>query len=411
MASNTSARNLALDVLIKIDKDDSYSNLAIAGALKGVNLSNADKAFFTALVYGTVERKITLDYNLSIYLNRPLKKLNPVVLNAMRMGAYQVLFMEKVPDMAAINETVILVKKRASYASGVTNAVLRKISLNGLVLPDEDDDNYLSVKYSCPRWLSDMWTKSYGYENAVGIMEHSLGPQKTYIRVNTLKNNAVENPCVELKMNGAVDESEEYKKGLFHVEDRSSQMCCEALGAKPGETVFDMCAAPGGKSFTIAEMMNNEGIIKSFDLHQHRVELIKSGANRLGITIIEAEVSDAEKYNSEIGMADRVLCDVPCSGLGIVGRKPEIRYKTATIIDYLPSLQYNIMVNSSKYLKNGGTLVYSTCALNPKENEEVVSKFLNEHSDFEILTMKTVMPHVYDCDGFFYAVLKKGDNN
>lgn len=416
MSDNHNARNLALDTLIKIEKDDSYSNLAIAGALKESTLSNADKAFFTALVYGTIERKITLDYNLGVYLKQPIKKLNPVVLCAMRLGAYQVLFMEKIPDMAAINETVMLVKRRAPYATGVTNAVLRKISLNGLCLPDENGEDYLSVKYSCPKWLVEMWTESYGKENAIGIMEHSLGPQKTYIRMNTLEINPREygvsvSPCIEYSFSDAVDKSEDYRAGMFHVQDKSSQMCCEALGAKPGETVFDMCAAPGGKSFTVAEMMENKGLVKSFDLHEHRVELIRSGAKRLGIDIIDAQVADAQKYDESLGLADRILCDVPCSGLGIIGRKPEIRYKTATIIDYLPPLQYNILVNSSKYLKDGGTLVYSTCALNPKENEEVVSKFLDEHKDFKLSTMTTVMPHVYDCDGFFYAVIKKGDCN
>lgn len=415
--SNENARNLALDILIRIEKDNSYSNLAIDGALKEApSLSNADKAFFTALVYGTVERKITLDYNLELYLKEPLKKLNPVVLCALRLGAYQILFMEKIPDTAAINETVSLVKRRAGYASGLTNAVLRKVSVNGLRLPDADDESYLSVKYSFPEWLVKMWINAYGENDAVGIMEHSLGPQKTYIRMNTLEIDLNENglslsPCAEYSFSGALEDSADYNAGMFHVQDKSSQMCCEALGAMAGETVFDMCAAPGGKSFTMAEMMDNKGVIKAFDLHEHRVELIKDGAARLGIDIIEARVSDAEKYDESLGLADRILCDVPCSGLGIVGRKPEIRYKTATNIDYLPSLQYNILVNSSKYLRAGGTLVYSTCALNPKENEEVVSRFLDEHRDFELKTIKTVLPHVYDCDGFFYAVLKKGDRN
>ena len=208
--SNENARNLALDVLIRIEKDDSYSNLAIDGALKEApSLSNADKAFFTALVYGTVERKITLDYNLELYLKEPLKKLNPVVLCALRLGAYQILFMEKIPDTAAINETVNLVKRRAGYASGLTNAVLRKVSANGLRLPDADDESYLSVKYSFPEWLVKMWINAYGEDDAVGIMEHSLGPQKTYIRMNTLEIDLNENglslsPCAEYSFSGAL---------------------------------------------------------------------------------------------------------------------------------------------------------------------------------------------------------------
>ncbi len=418
---------------MKIEKDKSYSNIAIAGALKDAGLQNADKALFTAIVYGTIERMITLDYNLALYLKQPLKKLKPQVLSILRMGAYQVLFMDKIPDRAAINESVNLTKSNgAGFASGLVNAVLRKVSANGLKLPEigenptEDERNaFYSVKYSCPRELVKLFWDSYGEENAVGIMEHSLGAQPVTVRVNTTRctvEKLVERFALEgvtakphksvsnalcLENVGSIEGLDTYKEGLFHVQDASSQMCCAALGVKPGDTVFDVCAAPGGKSFTLAELMENEGVLRAFDLYEHRVKLISSGAKRLGLDIVDAQVGNAEEYNGDLGLADRVLCDVPCAGLGIIGRKPEIRYKSLENIDNLPCLQYNILTTASRYLRVNGTLVYSTCSLNPAENDEVVSKFVNEHPEFELISTETVMPHLNDSDGFFIAVLTR----
>ncbi len=419
--------------MLKIEKDKAFSNLIVDSALNNNDLPGADRAFFTALVYGTTERLITLDYNLSLYLKQPLKKLKPQVLIILRMGAYQILFMDKIPDRAAINESVNLTKSNgAGFASGLVNAVLRKVSANGLKLPEigenptEDERSaFYSVKYSCPRELVKLFCDSYGEENAVGIMEHSLGAQPVTVRVNTTRCTAeklVERFALEgvtakphksvlnalcLENVGSIEGLDTYKEGLFHVQDASSQMCCAALGVKPGDTVFDVCAAPGGKSFTLAELMENEGVLRAFDLHEHRVRLISSGAKRLGLDVVDAQVGNAEEYNAELGSADRVLCDVPCAGLGIIGRKPEIRYKSLENIDILPRMQYNILTTASRYLRVNGTLVYSTCSLNPAENDEVVSKFVNEHPEFELISTKTVMPHLNDSDGFFIAVLTR----
>lgn len=421
---------------MKIERDKSYSNIAVAGALKNIDLQNADKALFTAIVYGTIERMITIDYNLEQYLKQPLRKLKPQVLCILRMGAYQILFMDKIPDRAAINESVNLTKTNgAGFASGLCNAVLRKISANGLKLPkagnnpnepsEEDKLFFYSVKYSCPKELVKLFVDSYGEENAVGIMEHSLGAQPVTVRVNTTRCTAAalaERLSLEgvtakphksvanalcLENIGSIEALDSYKEGLFHVQDASSQMCCEALGVKPGDTVFDVCAAPGGKSFTLAELMEDDGILRAFDLHEHRVKLISSGAKRLGLRIVDAQVGNAEVYNANLGLADRVLCDVPCAGLGIIGRKPEIRYKALENIDNLPLMQYNILTTASRYLKVNGTLVYSTCSLNPAENDEVVLKFTDENTDFKLVSMKTVMPHLNDSDGFFFAVLTR----
>ncbi len=385
-----SARELSFETLLKIEKDNSYSNLSIAGVLKDNNLEDADKAFFTALVYGVVERKITLDYNIGLYLKQPIKKLKTEALIILRLGAYQLLFMDKIPSHAAINESVNLAKKKVNFASGLINAVLRKIDQNGLKLPEDD----LEVKYSCPQELIDLFINAYGMEKAIGILEHANGPQKMYARD---------------KEKGLVELTELKINNNQHIQDKASQLCCEAIGAQPGETIFDMCAAPGGKSFTIAEIMQNKGRIVAFDLYPQRVELIEQGAGRLGIDIIDARVGDASIFDENLGLADRVLCDVPCAGLGDIGRKPEIRYKSIKDIEKLPPLQYNILVNSARYLKVYGTLVYSTCSLNPKENEEVVKRFLDAHDDFELVEQRTIFPQEEDCDGFFYSVMKKNE--
>ncbi|MDO5448350.1 MAG: transcription antitermination factor NusB [Clostridia bacterium] len=393
-----SARELAFETLLKIEKDNSYSNLSIAGVLKDNDLEDADKAFFTALVYGVIERKITLDYNISLYLKQPIKKLKPEALIILREGAYQLLFMDKIPSHAAINESVNLAKKRVNFASGLINAVLRRIDENKLKLPPEESDNYLEVKYSCPTDLINLFTGAYGIEKTIGILEHANGPQKIYARDK-------EKGLIEIKDLNEITN----KQTTMHIQDKASQLCCEALAPQPGETIFDMCAAPGGKSFTIAELMQNEGEIKAFDLYPQRVKLIEDGAQKLNITIINAQVGDASKYDESLGLADRVLCDVPCAGLGDIGRKPEIRYKSIKDIEKLPPLQYNILVNSARYLKVYGTLVYSTCSLNPLENEEVVKRFLDAHDDFELVEQRTIFPQEEDCDGFFYSVMKKNE--
>lgn len=442
MGSKNSSRQKAFEILLKIYNSNAYSNLTLDTYLKNSDTDVRDKAFISALVYGVCERQLTLDYNLSKYLKQPIKKLKPEVLIAMRIGAYQLLFMDKVPASAAINESVNLAKfNRASYASGLVNAVLRNVSKNGILLPKENGDNYLSVKYSCPSWLIDMWTNAYGKENTEKILQMSVGEVPVYIRVNTLKTDAdklisllaEENVTAQkcdmlpnilvLKKQGSVESLNAFKDGLFHVQDFSSQLCCSLLDAKEGDSVLDVCSAPGGKAFTISEYMNNVGSVTACDIYSQRVKLINDGAERLGIDIITTAVSDATCYNENFELYDKVLCDVPCSGLGIIRRKPEIKYKSVEDIDKLHNLQYSILCITARYVKNGGRLVYSTCSLNPDENTEVVTKFLNNNKDFEITYiqdiekfgivengMLTVMPFKNDSDGFFVAVLtRKGE--
>ena len=433
------ARQAAFKILLKID-GGAFSNLTLDAALKKESFSRCDAAFVAALVYTVTERCLTIDYNLSLYLKQPIKRLAPQALAALRLGCAQIFFMDKVPVSAAVNESVKLVRKNGCpHAAGVVNAVLRRAAENGLRLPDENDKSYQSIKYSCPQWLVNLWTDSYGSENAKGIMSASLGAPENVVRVNTLRTapdeliDELENEGVKaerhkivkyaliLEKAGAVGSLEAYKKGLFHVQDTASQLCCEALGARGGETVLDLCSAPGGKAFTLAQIMKNSGRIFAFDIHEKRLGLIRDGAKRLGIENITAAAGDAGIYDETVPLADRILCDVPCSGLGVIGRKPEIRYKTPQDIDKLPELQYFILSAAGRYLKKGGTLVYSTCSLNPAENGEVCRRFLSENSDFyEVSALSehqrcgrdgfiTLLPHISRCDGFFIAVMKKAD--
>lgn len=441
-----SARQVAFEALLKVHRDGAYSNLAVDSLLKeNDQLDDRDKAFVSNIVYGTIDRLILIDYNLSLYLNQPVRKLKPELHTILRMGTYQLLFMDRVPSRAAVNESVNLAKvNKSSFAASLVNAVLRRVADNGLRLPEksETDPDYLAIKYSCPEWLISLWINSYGFDNAVALAEKALEAPPVVVRANTTKISVdeliwklaeegvvsektdVAKDALILSNTGSVDELNAYKEGLFHAQDLASQLCCEALAPQEGETIFDLCSAPGGKAFTIAEKMNNTGVVRAFDIYQSRVELIKSGANRLGLTNVYSYLSDAAIFNENYGIADRVLCDVPCSGLGIIRRKPEIRFKKNADIDNLPDIQYRILCNATKYLKQGGRLVYSTCTLNPAENSEVCDRFLVEHPDFikvDVLPevkrysaddkYLTLMPHINSTDGFFIAVFEKNGGN
>lgn len=412
-------RFLAYKILNKIERDKAYSNITVDAVLNENEATSAP--FVCALVYGVLERKITIDYILSKFLTQPIKKLNPQVLTLLRMGVYQIKYMDKVPGSAAVNESVKLSKKvKCAFASGLINSVLRKVSTTEVSLPETDNKIYdLSIKYSCPEQLVEHYVNDYGYIDAEKILESSIGSVSTFIRVNNLKistdelisqleNEDVISKKIENRENsleiisGAVFKTECYKKGYFHAQDLASQTCIDFLNPQENEVVFDLCAAPGGKSFTIAEKMNNKGNVFSFDLYEHKIKLINDGAKRLGITIIDAQIGDASVFNSDLPKADKVLCDVPCGGLGVIRRKPEIKYKDFSFIDKLCDLQYNILNNASLYLKEKGVLVYSTCSLSKSENEDVCNRFLNEHNNFKLESMVTLIPHK-DSDGFFFA--------
>lgn len=407
-------RLIAFETLYSIFYDGSYSNIALDKALSAID---KDKAFISALVYGVTERKITLDYFIDKYING---KIKPKVRIALWIGAYQLLFMEKVPSSAAINESVNLAKQVGQdYYSKLINAVLHKID-NDRKIPDD-----LSVKYSVPHNLINMWIKQYG-EDEVKAFLPCINDKPPLFAIANKKFVNSDELLYELECSNVVGEAYDdfviiengvdltktkaFKNGLFYIEDLSSYNCAKALNAKENDIVLDMCSAPGGKAFTISQSMNNNGKLYCFDMYEHRLKLINDGAKRLDIVNISASVNDATKYNDNIPKADKILCDVPCSGFGIIRRKPEIRYKELDSVKDLPQIQYSILETSSKYLKSGGNIIYSTCTLNKKENEKVVAKFLESYNNFEILEEKTVFPTPFGGDGFYYALMRKNND-
>lgn len=440
-------RNIAFNILMKIEQDKAYSNIAINNAIKENKLSGLDSSFLSALVHGVLERKITLDYIIKQYSKIPLRKIEIKTKVILRLGIFQLVFMDKVPESAAANESVKLAKKHGLLkSSGFINGILRNITRaqTKYVLPDKSDILlYYSVKYSVPETLAELWIDSYGEENAEKLLGSLCGRPKICARVNTLKTDKAslisefasesvkvsEVPFLEnaliLSDTGSVERLSAYRAGKFHIQDLSSQLCVDYLSPNQREIVLDICAAPGGKSFTAAEYMGDRGKIFSCDLYDHKLKLIGDGAKRLGINSIVTLKRDAETAEISLPLADKILCDVPCSGLGILSRKPEIRYKDNLITDELPNLQYKILCNSAKYLANGGRLVYSTCTLNPAENNDNARRFLDEHPDFYGINLKlpegvsrafdennyelTLMPHTAHTDGFYIAVFgKKG---
>ena len=385
-------------------------------------MNNEGKAFVSALVYGVLDRKITLDFVLSKFMKTPIKKTAPFTLCVLRTALYQIMFMDKVPESAAVNEAVKLIKKsKENRNAGFVNAVLRSVLRTENLIPQGESIKDLSLRFSAPEWIVESFVCDYGKETAIKLLEESLKFAPVTLRVNTLKTNTDE---LKEKLGTKSDDTvflnslilekgfdlannELYKQGLFHVQDLASQKAISVLCPKPNERVLDICAAPGGKTFTMAELMENNGEIIACDLYEHRVGLIDDGAKRLGINIIKPIVSDAEIFNEALGEFDVVLCDVPCSGLGVIRRKPDIKYKTENDFTELCEIQYKILCNAVKYLKSGGKILYSTCTLRRAENEDIVNRFLNEHNCFKKVTEKTLMPHIDKTDGFYYALLEK----
>lgn len=433
------SRKTVLKLLTKLDSNSSYSNILLDEALKRSDFDIQEKKFASALFYGVLERRITLDRLIVQYLKKPGYKLSVEVRNILRMGFYQLLYMDSVPDSAAVDECVKLAKKnRNPSVSDFVNGMLREFIRNDKKLPQvSSEQEKLSVQYSCPEWLVDKWLSEYGKQMTLSLLETSVGQAPVTVKANTLKMSVDEiisvlqsdgfgceikgcvPDCLKICGGGSIEGSRAYRNGLVHVQDISSQICCSVLEPESGNTVLDMCSAPGGKAFTIAQLMKNQGVLRAYDLHENRVKLIRSGAQRLGLGIIQAAANDAKTYNENIPAADKILCDVPCSGLGVIRRKPEIKYKNPEDFERLPEIQYDILDISSKYLKPGGILVYSTCTCSRAENDEVVRRFLYEHSDFEPCALGkcakgfeneykvTITPEKFDSDGFFIAKLKK----
>ncbi len=421
-----SVRETALTVLNKCIASGQYSNIALDTVIKREKLSDADRGLLTAMVYGTLETMLTLDDTLERLSGRSVGDMDLSVLNLLRMGIYQLAFLDRVPDHAAVNETVDLAPKKAK---GFVNALLRAFIREGkrFQYPDVNADpvRYLSVRYSFSLAICERFVQAYGQERTEALLKAFCRPVPVTLRTNTVKISR-EEMVKKLRKAGAEAEPTPmsrsgiwvkgipvtalpgFDEGEFFVQDEASQLCVEAVEAAPGMRVLDLCACPGSKSFGMALEMENQGSVLSCDLHGNKLSLVVSGAERLGIGIIATRVNDAKKTVFEWeNTFDRVLCDVPCSGFGVFAKKPELRYKDPAQSDALPRIQGEILRTAAGYVKVGGRLIYSTCTLMPRENEENVQLFLGEHKNFTLLESRTLYPDLHNTDGFFYAVMQK----
>ena len=416
-----------------------YLNLSLNSHITD-SLSKKDKALLTALLYKTVEKKLTYDYYISAVAKRSVDKITPEALDALRLGTCALIDMNSIPDHAAVNEAVRLIRRPSerSFVNGVLRALARE--KDNLPLPDKNKNapRYYSVYYSVPLATVKYMISLLGEESAVKFFEFINSPDiTTAVTVNTLKisrdrfidkltaagykakKSTLSDVSVRIEGSFAPMEMDGFSEGEFFVQDEASALAAITLGARSGELIVDACSAPGGKSFALAILSSDGADVRSFDIHDSKISLIESGAKRLGLTSVKASARDAVSPDESLfGKADRVLCDVPCSGLGVFAKKPDLRYKDISSLDSLSALQLDILTASAKYLKAGGELLYSTCTLRRKENEDIVDAFLKENSDFEAVDFEiadiksengriTLYPHIHKTDGFFISKLRK----
>ena len=445
-----SARYLAYKILFDIEVNGNYSNMALNKYLNEAGLDDQDKGFVTELVYGILEKKRYLDYMINKVSKIKVRKMQHPVKLVLRMGVYQLVYMDGVADYAAINESVNIMKKLDKRSASFVNAILRNISRN----LDEVKDislntvDKLAIYYSYEKWIVENLVKEYGFERTEEILRALSQKPNIYLRVNRTKlrpgqsmdylvgqiigrliDQGLEASRVEgleeaIKVKGlkSIDKHPLFREGYVSVQDISSILVAKVMDPKRESRVLDLCAAPGGKSTHIGELMENTGHLISQDIFDHKIKLMNTYARRLGLNNMEAGLGDALVLNDDyIGKFDYVLCDVPCSGMGIVRRKPEIKYKKEDEVENLPDLQYQILENASSYLKEGGILIYSTCTIFRQENMEVVDRFLANHKDYELDDLGSVkeflgigdkglvkiLPDQYEMDGFFICRMKK----
>lgn len=435
------AREIAYKVLLDIEKNKNYSNMAINKHFKDVKMSNQDRGLATEIIYGVIENKYYIDYMIDKLSKVKTNKMEIYVKTLLRMGIYQIMFLNSISDYAAVNETVNLAKKKNSKVSGFINGILRNVIRQkeeiGKV-KTKDDVDYLAIKYSYDKWMIRNWMIHFGKEFTEELLEANNERPNIYLRTNTLKItrdelikklekqnikaekvNVVEE-AIKVEHLKDIENNSLYKEGLFTVQDVSSMLVGKVMNPKENSLVLDVCSAPGGKTTHMATLMNNTGQVVSRDIYDHKLKLIKAASKRLGLTNVDVEEFDGMKFDREsIGKFDYVLADVPCSGLGIIRRKPEIKYKEKEEFRQLPPIQKKILENASKYVKVGGTLIYSTCTIQDSENIDVVNEFLQKNKNFELVPIKEVnvdlenqekgymkiYPNVHNMDGFFISKL------
>ena len=428
MTTNVNIRALVLEILLAVNEEGQYSHLMLREVLdKYQYLSKQERAFLTRLTEGTIERQITLDYVIDAFSKTKVKKMKPLIRNLMRMSVYQIMYMDRVPDSAVCNEAVKLARKRGfSGLSGFVNGVLRHVAreYKSVTFPN------LSVTYSMPEWIILEWTEAYGEEKTRQILESFSEETALTIRTNTaeitpenLKKRLQEEgvavtPVPELSYAFFVagfdhlSGLKSFQDGLFYVQDISSMMVAEAAAPKPGDYVIDVCAAPGGKSTHMAERMKGSGMVEARDLTEYKVGLIEENIKRHGLSNMKAVQMDATVDDpSSHQKADILVCDLPCSGLGVMGKKTDIRYKmTKEKTQELAALQRQILTAVWDYVRPGGTLLYSTCTINRAENEENISWFLQKHPEFTLEMQRQMLPKDAGNDGFFIAKLIRSKN-
>ncbi len=442
-------RETALKILYEINEKGAYSNLALNKQLEAGGLGETDRGFVTELVYGTVKWRLTIDWIICQFSSIKLKKISPWILNILRAGTYQLLYMDRIPESAACNESAKLAKKYGHQAStGFVNAVLRNIARNrdNLKKPDKTGEpvKYLSIAYSHPEWMVERFLLLFGPEFTESLLESNNNAPEFTIRVNTLKTSreklaeALAQEGMEvahgrfsrdaliIKKPSSISRLAAFQDGLFQVQDESSMLVARILDPKPGEFVLDACSAPGGKATHIAQLMENRGTVLARDIHEHKIKLIEQSVARLGIEIIKTEIHDTSMPDAATeNKADRVLLDAPCTGLGIIRRKPDIKWrKESSDTAEITGLQRKMIAAAARSVKPGGVLVYSTCTILPEENGDLVKGFLQENPEFEMDDLAAATPealrgHIEEkgmlqlytnrdgADGFFISKLRR----
>ncbi|WP_249029690.1 16S rRNA (cytosine(967)-C(5))-methyltransferase RsmB [Tannockella kyphosi] len=414
------ARKLALEILLKYQNEQSYINITLNHALINSELSRKDKDLVTQIVYGTVQNKLYLEYLLAPAIEG--KKVHRDTKMILLMTLYQYYFLDKIPTYALCNEAVSLASRKERNQGRFVNAILHQIidnpkrTLDGL-----DDDQRLSIETSHPLWMVKMFSKQYGQDITTKICQHNNATPNRIARVNTLKTkkeSLLENPIYQTcalstdaisYRSGNIASTPEYLEGLVTIQDESSQLVAPFLNPQKEERILDMCCAPGSKTTHLSALMENTGEIVACDLFEHKMELVQKNANRLGATNITFKVVDSTTLSTLYQEAsfDRILLDAPCSGLGVLMRKPEIKYHDSSALDSIVLIQEKLLENAYVLLKNGGKMVYSTCTINKKENQKMIEQFIKKHPDMIVLEERQILPYEYNSDGFYMVKLKK----
>jgi 16S rRNA (cytosine967-C5)-methyltransferase len=441
------SREIALKVLIDMREKGAYSNYSINKYLKE-KINPKDENLVREIVYGVIENLTYIDYIISKLSTKKIEKIHPKILDILRIGVYQIAFTDKIPDRAAVNESVNLAKKYVhGGAAGFVNGILRNFSRRKaemMKIESGDKLEFLSIKYSHPKWMVKRWIKAYGEDFTERLLNANNSKPKLNLRVNTLKtdkdtlkqaltNYGYEVHDTKYAKDGIVVENpvritdiDEFIQGHFTIQDESSMLVAQIANPKEDSVILDLCSAPGGKATHLAQIMNNKGRIICWDIYEHKLELVRENASRLGINIIETKLQDAQVLDeSMIGIADICIVDAPCSGLGIIRRRPEIKWnRKEEDIEDLVKIQKNILNNASKYVKPGGLIIYSTCTIEENENMNTIEEFLNKNKDFTLSPFDQLIsfdenmssskegyiqmfPNIHGTDGFFISRIKK----